>query len=137
MSADQLTTFAKVTWYGGTFSANKPDEIDAILDRVAREIDPDLPQGVVVERANGDSLIVLLGAPQSFLSFVAASGNAPYFSSLGDPTAEGVVTFYVDGDHHSEALARHSIEVFEAREAVREFVNLQTGLPRAVTWTEV
>jgi len=137
MPTSQRSTFATVSWHGGTFSADDENALDSILDRVTHEINPDLPQGIVVERLNGDALTVLLGAPQSFVSFVAASGNPPYFVSLGDPTAEGVITFYVDGNHHSETLARYAIEVSEAREAVREFVRMSVGLPRTVTWTEV
>ena len=137
MPTEQSTTFAKICWHGGIYNASDSNEVDAILDRVTRETNPDLPQGIVVERANGDGLTVLLGAPQSFVSFVAASGNPPYFVSLGDPTADGVITFYVDGNHHSETLSRYAIEVSEARDAVREFVKMRTGLPRCVTWTEV
>jgi hypothetical protein len=137
MPTDQISTFAKVIWHRGAFNAETGDALDSILDRVTREIDPELPQGIMVERSNGDNLTVLLGAPQSFVSFVAASGDPPYFVSLGDPSAEGVITFYVDGDHHSEALARHGISVSEARETVREFVKMQWGLPGIVTWTEV
>jgi hypothetical protein len=137
MPTDQKSIFAKVSWHRGTFNAETEDELDAILDRVTREIDPELPQDVVVERSNGDALTVLLGAPQSFVNFIAASGNPPYFVSLGNPTAEGVITFYVNGDHHSEAHARHGIAVSQAREAARQFVKLRTGLPTNVTWTEV
>jgi hypothetical protein len=137
MPTDQRPSFAKVSWHRGTFSAETAHDLEGLLDRITRETDPELPQGIVVERPNGDTLTVLLGAPQSFVSFVAASGNPPYFVSLGDPTAEGVITFYVDGNHHSEALARHAIEISKARETVREFVELRTGLPRTVTWTEV
>ena len=137
MPTEQRSTFAKLSWHRGTFNVETGDALDAILDRIAGEIDRELPQAIVVERSNGDALTVLLGASQSFVSFIRASGDPPYFTSLGDPTAEGVITFYVDGDHHSEALARHGIAVSEAREAVRGFVKLRSGLPRNVTWTEV
>jgi hypothetical protein len=137
MPTEQQARLATVSWHRGTFAASDVESLDAILDRITREIDPELPQGIVVERSNGDALTVLLGAPKSFVSFVAASGDAPYFSSLGDPTATGFITFYVDGDHHSETESRRAISAAEARAAVREFVGLGRGLPRCITWTEV
>jgi hypothetical protein len=137
MPTEQQAKLATISWHRGTSTASDVEALDAILDRITGEIDPELPQAIVVERSNGDALTILLGAPRSFVSFVAASGNAPYFSSLGDPTATGFITFYVDGDHHSETESRRAIDPGEARAAVREFVGLHRDLPRCITWTEV
>ena len=99
---------------------------------------PERPQAVSITRANGDCLTIVLGAKTgSILGFVAKSGDPPYFASLGDPTANGIFTYFVDLDHHSEALARNVISEFEARQAAREFVVQSPSLPKNVTWTEV
>ena len=90
-----------------------------------------------VTRANGDCLTIVLGAKEeSVLSFIAKSGDPPYFVSVGDPTANGFFTYYVEQDYHSEALAAHVIPEPQAREAVRQFALQSAGLPTNVTWTE-
>lgn len=128
---------AEVAWRS-TVKVSSLHELDDALDRIAREVPPEVPQAVNITRRNGDCLTIVLGAKEgSILSFVAASNDPPYFVSLGDPTAKGIFTFFVDLDHHSEALARNVISENEAREAVREFVVQETGLPKKVTWTEV
>src|SRR5262249_15300912 len=117
-----LKMLAEVTWRSPATAATI-SELDAILDSIAKEVSPDQPQAVHVTRENGDCLTIVLGAKAgSVLNFVAASGDPPYFSSLGDPSAKGIFTFYVAEDHHSEAPAWHVVSEKEARAAVREFV---------------
>ena len=131
------TIIAEVAWRS-CVKVNSVRELDEVLDRIAREVSPELPQAVNITRRNGDCLTIVLGAKEgSILSFIAASNDPPYFVSLGDPTAKGVFTFFVELDHHSEALARNVVSENDAREAVREFILQSTGLPRNVTWTEV
>ncbi|MFO0821478.1 MAG: Imm1 family immunity protein [Pirellulales bacterium] len=114
------------------------DELDALLDWITKQVLPEMPQAVNIVRPNGDCLTIVIGAPSgSCVSFISNSGNPPYFVSLGDPTANGIFTFYVEQDHHSEGLARNVISQAEARQAVREFVLHPARLPRCVTWTEV
>jgi hypothetical protein len=126
---------AEVTWRSSVKAATL-SELDAILDSIAKEVSPDLPQAVHVTRENGDCLSIVLGAKTgSVLNFVAASGDPPYFSSLGNPSAKGIFTFYVAEDHHSEMPAWHVVSECETREAVREFVSRPTGLPRNIAWT--
>jgi len=113
-------------------------ELDEALDAIAGEISSELPQAVPITRANGDCLLIVLGAKAgSVVSFVAKSGDPPYFTSLGNPTAKGTFTYFVDFDHHSEALARNVISQTEARRAAREFVSQSPGLPKNIAWTEV
>lgn len=113
-------------------------ELDRVLDRILSEVSPELPQAVFVARRNGDCLTIVLGAQEgSVLSFVAASCDPPYFISLGAPMAQRVFTYYVERDDHTEALASNVVPERDAREAVREFIRLTTGLPENVTWTEV
>lgn len=128
---------AEVVWQSSD-KVTSLRELDDVLDRIAGEISPDLPQAVSIIRQNGDGLTIVLGAKEgSVLSFLLASGDPPYFVSLGDPSAKGVFTFFVNLDHHSETLARNVIPGNVAREAAREFMSQAMGLPRNVTWTEV
>jgi hypothetical protein len=126
---------ADVTWRN-TVQAESLSDLDAILDDITSQVSPDLPQAVHVGRANGDCMTIVLGAERgSILNFVAVSGDPPYFSSIGDPSAKGVFTFYVAENHHSEAPAWHVVRLAEAREAIRQFVQMPSGLPRNVAWS--
>lgn len=128
---------AEVTWRA-TDRVESVCELDRVLDRILSEVSPELPQAVFVARRNGDCLTIVLGAQEgSVLSFVAASCDPPYFISLGAPMAQRVFTCYVERDDHTEALASNVVPERDAREAVREFIRLTTGLPGNVTWTEV
>ena len=129
--------FAIVSWRSSV-KAESVFEVDQMLDSITSEVSPDLPQAVQVERANGDSLTIVLGAKEGcILSFVASLGDPPYFVSLGDPTAKGIFTYYVALEHHTEALASNVISEAKARQAVREFLSRSPELPSSVTWTEV
>jgi hypothetical protein len=113
-------------------------ELDAILDHITSEVPPEMPQAVQIGRENGDCLTKVLGAKEgSILQIVGASGDPPYFGSLGDLSATGVFTFYVAEDHHSEAPALHVVTEAEARAAVREFASGKTGLPSNTAWVMV
>jgi hypothetical protein len=128
---------AHVTWRT-TEAADTLSELDAILDRITSEVPPEMPQAVHIVREKGDCLTIVLGAKEgSVLQFVAASGDPPYFSSLGDPSANGVFTFYVEEDHHSEAPAQLVVSESDARAAVREFVSGESGLPGCIGWEMV
>jgi len=127
---------AEVTWRS-TVKVESIRELDSVLDAISTEVSPEQPQAVHIVRSNGDCLTVVLGARSgSILNFEATTGDPPYFSSVGDPGAKGVFTFFVAEDHHSEAPASHVVNHAEAREAVREFVRLVTGLPQVVAWCE-
>jgi immunity protein Imm1 of predicted polymorphic toxin system len=129
--------FVEIQWRS-IIQAESIGELDDALDAIAREVSPEFPQAVNVTRANGDCLTIVLGAKEgSILSFISGSGDPPYFVSVGDQTANGIFTFFVEQDHHSEALTAHVIPEAQAREAVREFASQSAGLPRNVTWTEV
>jgi hypothetical protein len=131
------SVFASIAWAGRTFRVEDIPSLDKALNDIEQEVDPRLPQGISIERSNGDTLMVVLGASVSVATYIAKSGDPPYFNSLGDPNAKGVITFYVDGDHHSEAEAWCGISPPEARQAVREFVNMTGGLPKCITWCMV
>jgi immunity protein Imm1 of predicted polymorphic toxin system len=129
--------FAEVAWRS-TVEVNSIAEVDQSLDAIYKEISSERPQAIHITRTNGDCLSVVLGAVDgSVLSFVGQTGDPPYFVSLGDPAAKGVLTYFLWPDHHTEALARNVVPEMEARQAVREFVSLSSGLPKNITWTEV
>ncbi len=128
---------ADVRWRS-TVKVHSVAELDVVLDTISKEVSPERPQAVNITRTNGDCLTIVLGAKcGSLLSFVAHSGDPPYYVSLGDATANGVFTYFVDLDHHSEALACHVISEADARQAVREFILHPFELPTNVTWSEV
>jgi hypothetical protein len=113
-------------------------DADAALDRIVASLAPARPAGVVVERANGDALVAVLGAPEgAMLSFTRADGLAPYFVTLGDPSAEGVIDYWLAGDHHSQAERWTLVATETARKAIRQFLTMERGLPGDVTWASV
>lgn len=128
---------AEVTWRS-TVRVDSIQQLDEVLDSIARQVDPRRPQAVNVIRANGDCLSIVLGAMGgSILSFNDHSGNPPYYISVGNLSAQGVFTFFVEENHHTEALAMNVISEAQARQALREFVARSSGLPESITWTEV
>ena len=128
---------ATITSDLGKSAASTLAELDAELDRVAASVKPDRPIGITIERCNRDGLMAIMGAPAGMLSFTRADGNPPYFVTLGDPGADGVLAYWLTGDHHGEvpnwSLVPHEV----AREAVRRFVTMDWGLPSNVMWASV
>ena len=118
-----------------------PDEVhdagqlDARLDSIAASCKPDRPT-IVDLHIHRHSVSFGLGLPETFVQVQSESGMPPYFVTVGDSTAEGVLTFYLMGSHHTEILRRHAISSVAAREIVREF--FVTGeRPSEVEWEEV
>ncbi|HEX6984337.1 MAG TPA: Imm1 family immunity protein, partial [Planctomycetaceae bacterium] len=91
------------------------------------------PPMVVVERRNGDTLGVVFARNGSMLHFISASCDPPYFTSVGDPTAEGLFAFEYEG-HYSEAPMRHLIDAAVARAVIHSFVVADEGLPAQLNW---
>jgi len=131
--ADQAK--ARVTWGEGHEAlVDSVKELDTLPDRLQGEAAAE-PFMVDVTTSAGDSLSLGLGAAVTVLSWVAASGEPPYFSSLGDEAADGVLVFRYAGSS-SEYPASSAISHEEGRQAVREF--LLTGTrPANRAWTEV
>jgi hypothetical protein len=128
---------AEITWRSSV-KVDSIQHLDSVLDSISREVSPNQPQAIHIARRNGDCLTIVLGdARGCVLSFIGESRDPPYFVSLGDPTAEGIVTYFVAINHHSEALAQHVVSERDARKSVREFVTLASGLPSCVAWTEI
>lgn len=85
---------------------------------------------------SGASLSIGLGHPGRFslLTWVGADKDPPYYSSCGDPNAEGTVEFSYMTDW-SEFPMWMVIDLASALQAVHEFC--ETGkLPETVSWQE-
>jgi hypothetical protein len=77
-----------------------------------------------------------LGLPESFVHITAESGQPPYFITVGQSSAPGVVAFYLHGAHHTEIARRNLISTPDAIRVIREF--LERGERSAtVEWEEV
>lgn len=125
---------AIVSWRGNEpdIPVESTDRLDRVLDSIAGSADPHNPIGVEVSRRNGDSLLIALGREESVLSFVGASLDPPYFSSVGNEGADGHFVYSLRGEY-SEVPRSHVIETQLARETVRKFVS-EDGLPTVVRW---
>jgi hypothetical protein len=83
---------------------------------------------------NKDSLAIGVGAKESILNYVPGSGEPPYFSSVGDPSAEGTIAFAFMGDW-TELPMKTAIPFDLALKGVTYF--LQTGrLAPCITWEQ-
>ena len=113
-------------------------ELDQALLQADQEArDRRLPQAVEVTGAvNAGTLAVVVGSTRSFVHHVPADGNPPYMASLGKDDDDRPFTFYVHGDHHTEADWRNTVTPQEARTAARHF--LVTGeLDPRLRWEEI
>ena len=81
--------------------------------------------------------MMIVGAPAGVLSFTRADGMPPYFVTLGDPSEEGVLAYWLTGNHHGEVPRWSMVPTEAAREAVRRFIATEYGLPGNVTWASV
>jgi hypothetical protein len=99
-------------------------ELDQWLERLAGMCSPKSPH-IFRLCAHGYSVDLAFGLAESFVSLEHESGMPPYFTTLGDATAEGEVEFYLFGAHRTKVPRRNLIPMTQARQVVREF--LETG----------
>jgi hypothetical protein len=137
MSHEATTTLATVTSDLGSVLVSSAAELDAELDRIAALVKTNRPIGITIERANRDALMMIIGAPASALSFTRADGMPPYFVTLGDPSEDGVLAYWLTGNHHGEVPRWSTVPNEDAREAVRRFIAMDYGLPSNVTWASI
>ena len=110
------------------------DELRQWLERIAAERPRPLLAEVI--RSDGDRLSVGLGRLRSFLSYVAADGNPPYFSVVGD-AQQGKVCFDRNGEP-SYFAARDTVPFEVALEVACRFAQSRgLPLPELVEWEEV
>jgi len=134
-SAKEAMSGWTIRWDGDRSAAVRDlAELDATLDRLASDHPGDQAILAEVVAPSEDSLSVGLGREESVLSFVSASGDPPYYTSLGDPAAEGGVSFSFSRAW-SEFPRRSLIPSTAAREAVRQFFTTGSRTD-AVRWVE-
>ena len=102
------------------------------LEQLLEQLRPKFPLSVVLH-AHASEAHLLLGFPESFVYIVDIDAKR-YFITVGD-AVEGVVSFHLLGQHHTEFERRHLIPVPVARRALREF--FETGRrSESVQWEE-
>ncbi len=110
-------------------------EFDQVLDQVHSNALDSLPTIVSIEMHNA-LVYIGLGLEQSFIHFMSSNNEPPYFASVGDKDLDGVIEFYLHGNHHTDIQRKNLIPLDKARFIVKEF--FQTGIrPEIVAWEEV
>lgn len=114
----------------GTLSARDVVELHKILDGlVACSTEPTI---VVVDGPQNESIDLGIAGRSGFVS---KASESPYYTTVGDATAEGHTAFSFEG-HHTEIANRHLIALDLARQAVREFF-LTASFSPLVEWEEI
>ena len=98
--------------------------LDEWFDQLASACAQDAPI-VVRLSVHGYDIEIGLGLAESFVHIEHESGMPPYFTTMGDPQAEGTVSFYLFGNAQTGILRRNLVPAALAREVVREF--FETG----------
>jgi hypothetical protein len=130
-------TTSKLRWSASEAPADirSCEQLDRWLDKLSAATKPEHPS-IVDVCVHGYEVGIGIGLPQSFVHVERDTGEGPYMITVGDTAADGVVAFYLHGDHHTEIACRHLIPTEQAREIVREFFD--TGRRSAsVEWEEV
>lgn len=109
------------------------EQLEQLLDQISATCQPDHPISVRLQ-AHGFEADILLGLPESFV-YLDEVRPTRCFITVGDLYVDGVVGFYLFGQHHTEFERRHLIPTATARRVLREFFD--TGLRSAsVQWEE-
>jgi hypothetical protein len=119
----------------GCIEVESPEE----LKRWLRQISAECPRPLLAEvvRADGDRLSVGLGRPCSFLTYIPADGNPPYFSVVGGAPEGEEVNFDCNGES-SFYSARNTVPFEVALEVACRFAQSSgLPLPELVAWEEV
>lgn len=120
-----------VEWGSEEATVSSLAELDAVLDRVAAESDPDYPFTAIIAR--GEALMNISQGPGwSIVDFSYLNGDEPFHSSLGDRRAAGEVTVMFCGELTFVPRSQ-CIEPEKAREVTRHFY-LTGGLSPAIWW---
>jgi hypothetical protein len=96
------------------------------------------PNVVFVEMPSGNNISLVVGAgTETVLGFQYGHGDPPYYSSKGQRDQDSpVLTAYASLIHHTEFPRSSVIDMDQALEAVRLFVELD-NLPSNIPWMEV
>ena len=108
--------------------------VERVLDRLHQRYRSGDPTLVTVERNDGGSLSIGLGADVSVLTYVRSDKNPPYYVSSGGTDEDEVMSFRFGGDL-SEYPIRNALPISAARAAMTCFC--ETGaLSNDVSWEE-
>jgi len=119
----------------GRTEVESPEELRRWLRRIAAECPRPLLAEVV--RTDGDRLSVGLGRPRSFLTYIPADGDPPYFSVVGDASEGEEICFDCNGEP-SFYSARNTVPFEEAMEVACRFIGSSgLPLPAEVAWEAV
>jgi hypothetical protein len=119
---------------GGRTEVGSPEELRQWLRRIAAECPRPLLAEVV--RADGDRLSVGLGRPRSFLTYIPADCDPPYFNVVGDAPEGEEVCFDCNGEP-SFYSARNTVPFEVALEVACRFAQSSgLPLPDSVVWEE-
>ncbi len=110
-------------------------DLEDCLLSVAAKCRPALPI-IAQVYVHGFEVGLGLGLPESFVHVERESGQPPYIITVGAPEAEGVVAFYLHGQHHTEIPRRNLISTPEALRVVRDFFE-RGSRSTSVEWEEV
>lgn len=109
------------------------EQLDKLLDQLTATARPEFPISVRLQ-AHDFEADILLGLPESFVYLNEVSPTR-YYITVGDSHLDGVVSFHLLGQHHTEFERRHLIPAATARRVLREFFD--TGRrPTSVEWEE-
>jgi hypothetical protein len=114
-------------------SLANPDEVLALLDSLWRV---GVHPIIVTIVAHSHDLLVGVGGTDSFLQIAVSSGRLPYVISLGDPSAQGVVTHCLHGVHHTEISRCHLLPFLRIRSVVEHFIRTAQRSTE-ISWQEV
>jgi hypothetical protein len=125
----------EITWGNEAATLDSAGAVERLLDELhARYRDGD-PTLVTVERSDGQSLSIGLGAQCSVLNYVRGDKNPPYYTSAAESESDEHVSFRFGGAW-SEYPLRATVPIAEARAAMTRFC--ESGqLSPDVRWEEV
>lgn len=108
-------------------------QLDQLLDQLTETCRSERLISVRLQ-AHGCEADILLGLPESFV-YLKEGRAARYYITVGDSHVDGVVSFHLLGEHHTEFQRRHLIPIATARRVLREFFD--TGQrPTSVDWED-
>ena len=110
-------------------------QLELWLDKLSARCNPEFP-GIFRLCAHGYKIELGFGLAESFVKMERESGMPPYYTTVGESSAEGGVGFYLFGARPTQIPRRHLIPMTQARQVVREF--FETGHPSTgVRWEKV
>jgi immunity protein Imm1 of predicted polymorphic toxin system len=123
-----------LNWDQNEVAVGSVQELDALLDRLTREAQAELPFVVSLAREDGSTLSIGLGREESVANYVSGSWDPPYYVSRGDPDRTGAVEFVYSGEM-TEYPPWSAIPAEDAREAMRHFFTTGELSPK-LEWAE-